>query len=136
MRRERRSGASCWTATEPRTAATARSRCSRHSSRGSLPIDDDRRVTATAHPEAGLDPARRARPIRHGERIHIVGAAGAGASAAALHALWAGGQPDGCDPGGPSPYSTAVEAAGIVIAPAHDPAHVRRTPPPERLAVT
>jgi len=93
-------------------------------------------VTATTHPEAGLDPARRARPIRHGERIHIVGAAGAGASAAALHALWAGGQPDGCDPGGPSPYSTAVEAAGIVIAPAHDPAHVRRTPPPERLAVT
>ena len=33
---------------------------------------------------SGLAPARAARPIRAGERIHVVGAAGAGASAAAL----------------------------------------------------
>jgi len=33
---------------------------------------------------AGLAAARAARPIRVGERIHVVGAAGAGASAAAL----------------------------------------------------
>ncbi|HEY8799715.1 MAG TPA: cyanophycin synthetase, partial [Candidatus Limnocylindrales bacterium] len=44
--------------------------------------------------------------------------------------------PDGCDPGGPSPYSAAVEAAGIALAWRHDAAHVTRTPPPDRLAVT
>jgi UDP-N-acetylmuramate--alanine ligase len=93
-------------------------------------------VTSDAHPEAGLDAVRAARPIEPGERIHVVGAAGAGASAAALHARWAGGDPDGCDPGGPSPYTAALTDAGISIAWEHDPAHVRRTPPPDRLAVT
>jgi len=93
-------------------------------------------VSAQAHPEAGLDPVRDARPIRPGERIHVVGAAGAGASAAALHATWAGATVDGCDPGGPSPYTPAVESAGIALAWEHDPSHVRRTPPPDRLAVT
>jgi UDP-N-acetylmuramate--alanine ligase len=93
-------------------------------------------VTASAHPEAGLAPARPARPILPRERIHVVGAAGAGASAAALHGRWAGALTDGCDPGGPSPYTPALDAAGIVIAPAHDPLHVLRTPPPDRLAVT
>ena len=93
-------------------------------------------MTGTATPGAGLAPARHARPIRSGERIHVVGAAGAGASAAALHARWADGAPDGCDPGGPSPYSAAVEAAGIALAWRHDAAHVTRTPPPDRLAVT
>ena len=33
-------------------------------------------------------------------------------------------------------YTPALDAAGIVIAPAHDPRHVVRTPPPDRLAVT
>jgi UDP-N-acetylmuramate--alanine ligase len=93
-------------------------------------------VTEEAVPGAGLDPVRTARSIAPGERIHVVGAAGAGASAAALHALWAGGAPDGCDPGGPSPYTAALEAAGIELAWSHDPAHVRRSPPPDRLAVT
>ena len=93
-------------------------------------------MSTDAHPEAGLDPVRDARPIRTGERIHVVGAAGAGASAAALHAAWAGATVDGCDPGGPSPYTPAVEASGVTLAWAHDPSHVRRTPPPERLAVT
>jgi len=90
----------------------------------------------SAHPERGLDPPRAARSIRRGERIHVVGAAGAGASAAALHARWSGAETDGCDPGGPSPYTAALVEAGIPLAAAHDPAHVRRTPPPDRLAVT
>jgi len=89
-----------------------------------------------ARPGSGLDPVRPARAILPGERIHVVGIAGAGASAAALHARWAGADPDGCDPGGPSPYSVAVEASGIPIAPRHDPAHVRTPPVPDRLAVT
>jgi UDP-N-acetylmuramate--alanine ligase len=93
-------------------------------------------VTTQAHPEAGLDPVRPARAIARGERIHVVGAAGAGASAAAMHAAWSGALVDGCDPGGRSPYTPAVEGAGISLAWAHDPAHVTRTPGPDRLAVT
>jgi UDP-N-acetylmuramate--alanine ligase len=93
-------------------------------------------VTGAATPGLGLLPARPARPIRAGERIHVVGAAGAGASAALLHAGWAGAEPDGCDPGGPSPYTAAIEAAGFALAWQHDVAHVTRTPPPDRLAVT
>ena len=85
---------------------------------------------------AGLAPARAARAIRAGERIHVVGAAGAGASAAALLAAWAGAAVDGCDPGGPSQYTPALDAAGIEVARAHAAAHVRRAVPPERLAVT
>ena len=96
-------------------------------------------VRAAADVGAGLAPARDARPIVPGERIHVVGAAGAGASAAALLAAWAGAAVDGCDPGGPGPYTPALDAAGIEMAPAHDPSHVRRGlggGPPARLAVT
>jgi UDP-N-acetylmuramate--alanine ligase len=85
---------------------------------------------------AGLAAARPARPIRHGERIHVVGAAGAGASAAALLAAAAGAIVTGCDPGGPSPYTPALEAAGIDVAWRHDAAHVTEEPRPDRLAVT
>ena len=85
---------------------------------------------------AGLLPARVPRRIRAGERIHVVGVAGAGASAAALLAGAAGAVVSGCDAGGPSPYSVAVEAAGIPVTWAHDPDHVRTDPPPDRLAVT
>jgi UDP-N-acetylmuramate--alanine ligase len=85
---------------------------------------------------AGLDPVRTARAIRPGERIHVVGIAGAGASAAALLGRSAGALVDGCDPGLPSPYSPALEAAGIAIAAAHDPDHVTSEPHPDRLAVT
>jgi UDP-N-acetylmuramate--alanine ligase len=99
-------------------------------------VGDDRAVNDIAHPEAGLDPVRPARPIGPGERIHVVGAAGAGASGAALHARWAGGDASGCDPGGPSPYTVAVEAEAIPLAWSHDPAHVERSPGPQRLAVT
>jgi UDP-N-acetylmuramate--alanine ligase len=81
-------------------------------------------------------PARPARAIAPGERIHVVGAAGAGASAAVLHGAWAGGRMGGCDPGGPSPYSAAIVAARIPIAWSHDAAHVTGNPAPQRLAVT
>ena len=85
---------------------------------------------------AGLAPARDARPIRRDESIHVLGAAGAGASAAALLASRAGAVVTGCDPGGASPYSAALERAGLGLEWRHDPDHVQRTPPPSRLAVT
>jgi UDP-N-acetylmuramate--alanine ligase len=85
---------------------------------------------------AGLAPTRAPQPIRPGERIHIVGVAGAGASAAALLARAAGAVVTGCDSGGPSPYTSALEAAGIPIAWRHDARHVATSPPPDRLAVT
>jgi UDP-N-acetylmuramate--alanine ligase len=87
---------------------------------------------------AGLLPAREARAIRAGERIHVVGAAGAGASAAALLGRAAGAVVDGCDPGYPSPYSAALDAEGIEVAATHDPRHVDGStgPSPYRLAVT
>ncbi len=85
---------------------------------------------------AGLAAARPARSIRAAERIHIVGIAGAGASAAALLADADGAIVSGFDSGGPSPYTPALEAAGISLAWAHDAAHVATLPPPDRLAVT
>jgi UDP-N-acetylmuramate--alanine ligase len=86
---------------------------------------------------AGLAAAREARPIRAGERIHVVGAAGAGASAAALLAHHGGAVVSGCDPGGPSPYTPPLEAEGIALVWGHDPAHVTGNGPrPDRLAVT
>ena len=85
---------------------------------------------------AGLAPSRTARPIRAMERIHVVGAAGAGASAAALLAARAGAVVSGCDPAVPSPYTRALDALGIAVEPRHDAAHVTRSPHPERLAVT
>lgn len=85
---------------------------------------------------AGLAAARPPRPIRPGERIHVVGVAGAGASAAALLASGAGAAVTGCDSGGPSPYTAALEEAAIRVEWRHDAAHVRTAHPPERLAVT
>jgi UDP-N-acetylmuramate--alanine ligase len=94
-------------------------------------------VTGAASVGAGLEPARDPRPIRAGERIHILGVAGAGASAAARLARWAGAEASGCDPGGPSPYTAALAEDGVPMAWAHDPAHVTAAmPPPDRLAVT
>jgi len=84
----------------------------------------------------GLAASRVARPIRPGERIHVVGIAGAGASGAALLAAGAGASVSGCDSGGPSPYAVAVEAAGIPVDWRHDPGHVITAPFPDRLAVT
>jgi len=85
---------------------------------------------------AGLAAARVARMIGPGDRIHVVGIAGAGASAAGFLAARAGAQVSGCDAGGPSPYTVALEAAGITMSWAHDVGHVTDDPPPDRLAVT
>ena len=93
-------------------------------------------MTSRAAIGAGLAAARDARPIRPGERIHVLGVAGAGASAAALLGQFAGASVSGCDPGGPSPYTPALEAAGIPVSWEHDPAHVGVEPPLDRLAVT
>jgi UDP-N-acetylmuramate--alanine ligase len=94
-------------------------------------------VTRTALELAGhLAPARDARPIRPGERIHVLGIAGAGASAAAIHAASQGAIVTGCDPGGPSPYTPALEALRIPIAWSHHASHVTDGPPLDRLAVT
>ncbi|MEX2547241.1 MAG: cyanophycin synthetase [Chloroflexota bacterium] len=86
----------------------------------------------------GLAPVRSARPISAGERVHVLGAAGAGASAAALLAHNAGADVSGCDPGGPSPYTAALVEAGITLAWEHSADHVTAAPGgrPERLAVT
>ncbi|MEO8273156.1 MAG: cyanophycin synthetase [Chloroflexota bacterium] len=85
---------------------------------------------------AGLAPVRAARPIRPGERIHVLGIAGAGASAAAILAQAQGAIVTGCDPGGPSPYTPALEARRIPIAGSHHASHVTDGPRLDRLAVT
>jgi UDP-N-acetylmuramate--alanine ligase len=95
-------------------------------------------VTGAASVGAGLEPARDPRPIRAGERIHVLGIAGAGASAAARLARWSGADASGCDPGGPSPYTAALADDGVPMAWEHDPSHVTASgvAPPDRLAVT
>jgi UDP-N-acetylmuramate--alanine ligase len=85
---------------------------------------------------SGLAPARVARPIALGERIHVVGAGGAGASAAAILAFHAGADVTGCDKGGPSPYTPPIEALGIPLEWSHSADHMTTVPPPDRLAVT
>ena len=66
----------------------------------------------------------------------MVGAGGAGASAAALCAARSGASVSGCDPGGPSPYTPPLEAAGIHLEWSHSAAHVTGGSRPDRLAVT
>ena len=88
---------------------------------------------------AGLQPARAPAPIPSGERIHVIGIAGAGASAAALLARASGAVVSGCDPGGPSPYTQAVIEAGIEPDWKHDPHHIAAgggPPRVDRTAVT
>jgi len=86
----------------------------------------------------GLAAVREARAIPAGERIHVVGVAGAGASAAALLAHHAGAVVSGCDAGGPSPYTAAVEMAGIDLAWQHSADHLTGDVAhrPQRVAVT
>ena len=93
-------------------------------------------IRGSADVGSGLAPARDARPISEGERIHVVGAGGAGASAAALLAHHRGASVSGCDPGGPSPYTPPLVSAGIHLDWMHSAAHVNGVPPPDRLAVT
>ena len=73
---------------------------------------------------AGLEPARPARPIPSGERIHVIGAGGAAAAAACLLAHDVGARASGCDAGGPSPYTPPLEDAGIHLSWTHAPEHV------------
>ena len=93
---------------------------------------------ASADIGRGLAATREARPIARGQRIHVMGAAGAGASAAAWLAAHAGALVTGCDPGGPSPYTAALDALGIPLAWSHDASHVVLDGRPlvDRLAVT
>jgi UDP-N-acetylmuramate--alanine ligase len=93
-------------------------------------------VTGRSEIGAGLAASRDARAIQRGERIHVIGAAGAGASAAALLAHHAGAIVTGCDAGGPSQYTPPLIAAGLQLAWEHDPRHVTDAPGPDRLAVT
>ena len=93
-------------------------------------------VRGAASIGSGLAAARDAREIRPGERIHVVGAAGSGASAAALLAHYRGADVSGCDPGGASPYTPPLEAVGIHLDWQHSAGHVSGGIPPERLAVT
>ncbi len=85
---------------------------------------------------AGLAAAREARPILPGERIHVVGAGGAGASAAALLASRAGAAVSACDAAGPTAYTVALEALGIAVETGHSVTHLTVPPRPDRLAVT
>jgi UDP-N-acetylmuramate--alanine ligase len=87
---------------------------------------------------AGLEPARAAQPLGAGQRIHVIGVAGAAAAAAALHAQRIGASVTGCDVGGPSQYTAPLEEAGIPVSWSHDPGHVveRGLPCVDRLAVT
>ena len=92
-------------------------------------------IRGTADIARGLAPARAARPIAPGERVHVVGAAGAGASGATLLVRAAGGDPDGCDPGAPNEYTAALAERGIPVADHHDAGHITDGRP-SRLAVT
>lgn len=97
-------------------------------------------MTRTAEEIArGLAAPRAGRPIPPGERIHVLGIGGAAAASAALLAHAAGARVDGCDTGGPSPYTPELEAVGIPIAARHDAGHVARedgTPSVSLCAVT
>ncbi|HEU4671969.1 MAG TPA: cyanophycin synthetase [Candidatus Limnocylindrales bacterium] len=88
---------------------------------------------------AGLASVRDARPVRAGERIHVVGIGGSASVGAALSARAAGAVVTGCDTGGPSQYTAPASAAGIAIDWRHDPAHVvdpDGRPRVDRVAVT
>jgi UDP-N-acetylmuramate--alanine ligase len=71
--------------------------------------------------------------VTPGERIHVIGIAGSGAAGAAVLLAHAGAIVDGCDIDAPSPYTPALDAAGIRWVVGHDPAHVRGV---ERVAIT
>ncbi len=83
---------------------------------------------AAADVGRGLAAARPARAIEPAERIHVVGAAGAGASAAAILAARAGARVTACDRSTDSPYVAAVESAGVPLVERHSAAHVAGPP--------
>jgi UDP-N-acetylmuramate--alanine ligase len=71
--------------------------------------------------------------VTAGERIHVVGIAGSGAAGAALLLHHAGAIVDGCDADAPSPYTPALDAAGISYVQGHDPRHLTGV---DRVAIT
>jgi UDP-N-acetylmuramate--alanine ligase len=71
--------------------------------------------------------------VRPGERIHVIGIAGSGASGTALLAAHAGARVDGCDTGGPSAYTEPLAALGVTVTNGHDPAHLEGV---DRVAVS
>jgi UDP-N-acetylmuramate--alanine ligase len=71
--------------------------------------------------------------VTTGERIHLIGIAGSGAAGAAVLLDRAGAVVDGCDLDVPTPYTPALDAAGIGYVAGHDPAHLAGT---ERVAIT
>jgi UDP-N-acetylmuramate--alanine ligase len=87
---------------------------------------------------AGLEPARPARAIPAGQRVHVVGAGGSAAAPAALLGHLAGAVVTGCDASGTSTYTLPLEDAGIPLAWENSPEHVVRdgVVQVDRLAVT
>jgi len=83
----------------------------------------------------GLSASRPGRPIPPGERIHVIGIGGSASASAALLAHAAGARVDGCDTGGPSPYTPELEAVGIRIARGHATGHVAGDDGSPRVAV-
>ena len=71
--------------------------------------------------------------VAPGERIHVIGIAGAGAAGTALLAAHAGARVDGCDAAGPSAYTEPLTGMGVSVVTGHDPAHLEGV---DRVAVS
>jgi UDP-N-acetylmuramate--alanine ligase len=71
--------------------------------------------------------------VRAGERIHVIGIAGAGAAGTALLAARAGAVVDGCDAAGPSEYTAPLAEADVTVLTGHDRAHLEDV---DRVAVS
>lgn len=71
--------------------------------------------------------------VRPGERIHVIGIAGAGAAGTALLATGAGARVDGCDAAGPSEYTAPLTRVGVTVVTGHDPGHLEGV---DRVAVS
>jgi UDP-N-acetylmuramate--alanine ligase len=71
--------------------------------------------------------------VAAGERIHVIGIAGAGAAGTALLVARAGARVDGCDAAGPSAYTQRVTGEGVQVVTGHDPAHLEGV---DRVAVS
>jgi UDP-N-acetylmuramate--alanine ligase len=71
--------------------------------------------------------------VAPGERIHVIGIAGAGAAGTALLAARHGARVDGCDAAGPSAYTEPLTGLGVTVVTGHDPAHLEGV---DRVAVS
>ncbi|MGH2428184.1 MAG: UDP-N-acetylmuramate--L-alanine ligase [Candidatus Limnocylindria bacterium] len=71
--------------------------------------------------------------VTAGERVHLIGIAGSGAAGTAVLLRHAGVAVDGCDADAASPYTPALDAAGIRYVEGHDPAHLGGV---DRVAIT